>query len=63
MPKDWCQFFMDIEANPTAIIPDLTVREYLQARNHVMSCDSCLTRTERVLANHKDGNEIRFNQN
>lgn len=63
MSRDWCKFFAGIEADHTAIAPTLTVREYMQARDHVQSCDSCFNRTERVLAKHNHTNTIGFNQN
>lgn len=49
-PIDWCKYFADIEADPSAITPRLTVRQWLQAREHVYGCDSCNLRVERVLA-------------
>ncbi len=46
---DWCGFFAGVEANPRAMI-QLTIRQLLQAREHVANCDSCNNRVERVLA-------------
>ncbi len=47
---DWCKFFANIEANPKAYPPRLTVRQQLQAREHLYGCDVCFNRSERVLA-------------
>lgn len=47
---DWCKFFADIEKDPTAKVPDITVRQLFQAKEHVQGCDSCFNRTERTLA-------------
>lgn len=47
---DFCKFFQDIEANPTAIVPRLTVRQFYQAKEHLAGCDACYNRVERVNA-------------
>lgn len=47
---DWCKYFADIEADPYATTPQLTVRQFLQAREHIYGCDNCNNRVERVLA-------------
>ena len=60
MKRDYCRFFADIEANPTAIIDDLTIQEFLEARDHLYSCDACFNRSERVLKNNPK-NQIGFN--
>jgi len=59
---DYCKFFSDIEKDPTALVPALTVRQYLEARDHVMNCDNCFNRTERVLQKAPK-NGIGFNTN
>ena len=41
MSMDYCEFFKKIEANPYALVKDLTVREYLAAAEHVVQCPSC----------------------
>lgn len=47
---NWCKFFADIEANPKALVPRLTVREYYEAKQHSEDCDVCNNRVQRVLA-------------
>lgn len=47
---DFCEFFRNIEADPYAITPPITVREFIQLRDHLHSCDTCYNRSERVLA-------------
>ncbi len=47
---DWCQYFHKIEEDPTAMTPTITGREFQEAEEHVMGCDSCFNITERVLA-------------
>jgi hypothetical protein len=47
---NWCEFFQKIEKDPSAITPRITIRQILQARNHVYDCDVCFNRTERILA-------------
>lgn len=48
-PVDFCKYFSDIEADPSAIAPRLTIRQFLQAREHIYGCDVCFNRSERVL--------------
>lgn len=62
--RDWCEFFRAIEADPTAITPQITVREYLQAREHLGSCDVCYNSSERVLSKYSQKDKpIGFNTN
>lgn len=49
-PIDFCKYFADIEADPAAVPPRLTVRQFLQAQEHVYGCDACYVRMERVAA-------------
>lgn len=49
-PVDWCKYFQDIERDPRAITPRITVRQWLEARNHIQNCDPCSNRVDRVLA-------------
>lgn len=49
-PIDWCRYFADLEEDPVAHPPRLTVREFIQAREHIHGCDNCHNRVERVLA-------------
>lgn len=60
---DWCKYFSDIEADPSAITPRITVRQLLEAREHAHNCDVCNNRIERVLARVDKRNEIGFNKN
>lgn len=50
MIEDFCQFFAAIEKDPTALIAGITVRDQLQAAEHLSNCDACYNRSERVLA-------------
>lgn len=61
--RNWCEFYQDIESDPERMIPDLTVLDYLNARNHVAACEDCYAITERVLDKCKDDNVIKFNMN
>jgi hypothetical protein len=47
--EDWCQFFRDIEDDPSAIVSGLTVGDLLQARAHMSECDECPMRVDKVL--------------
>lgn len=49
---DYCKFFADIEADPKAITPRLTVRQFLEAKKHVHTCHICHASVNRVLAQH-----------
>jgi hypothetical protein len=49
-PIDFCKYFADIERDPRAHPPRLTIRQFYAAREHVQNCDNCYNRTERVLA-------------
>jgi len=46
---EWCKFFADIEKDPKAITPRITVRELLYARDHIEHCLVCSGRVDRVL--------------
>jgi hypothetical protein len=48
--RDWCKFFRDVEADPTKTHTDIRVRELIEGREHLGSCDVCNCRVERVLA-------------
>lgn len=61
--RDWCKYFADIEADPTALTPQITVREYLQARDHLQNCDVCFNSSERVLSKYSKNKTIGFNTN
>jgi hypothetical protein len=47
---DYCRYFAQIEADPSAIAPQMTVREFMGAKEHVKVCDVCSNRVDRVLA-------------
>lgn len=47
---DFCKYFADIEADPSAKTLHLSVREFLQAKQHVYDCDVCYNRMLRVTA-------------
>jgi len=60
----FCEFFKAIETDPSMIVEDFTIRDYLGAKNHINKCKKCFDSTERVLAKApKDSNEIGFNKN
>lgn len=46
---EWCVFFADIEKDPKAITPRLTIRDMLAARDHVANCQVCTDSIDRVL--------------
>ena len=60
---NFCDFFAQIEADPSAIIKDFTVRDYLNARMHIQGCEQCKERQDRVLAKSPKNSKIEFNQN
>lgn len=47
---DWCSYFKKLEDDPSAMTPNITVREFMQAREHLYGCDACFNRSERVIA-------------
>ncbi len=51
--KTYCEFFEAIEADPHQLVTDFTVRNYIEAREHLLECKKCLDSTDRVLAKHK----------
>ncbi len=61
---NFCDFFAAIEANPTAIVEEFTIRDYLNARMHIETCQKCKDSADRVLAKApKDNNIIGFSGN
>lgn len=50
MIDNYCEFFKNIEENPSAIVKGLTVRDFYNARAHLYNCDVCFNRSERVIA-------------
>ena len=52
--RDFCEFFAAIERDPTAIINDLTVRDYLLARQHLATCEKCYDSSVRVMTRYKN---------
>lgn len=47
---DYCEFYRNIEKDPTAIVPKMTVGQWFEAREHLFNCESCYLSSERVLA-------------
>lgn len=38
---DYCQFMRDIEADPSAKVAPLTIRQFLKLRDHAIQCIEC----------------------
>ena len=55
---NWCDYFKDIEANPFAMTPRLTVREFFEARDHAKTCKECYGRIERVVESNPGQSEL-----
>lgn len=55
---EWCQFFRDIEKDPSKKVSGLTVRDFLQARAHLYVCEACQESTDRVLKSRSDRTSI-----
>lgn len=55
--RNWCEFFKEIEKDPTKIHSDLTVKNLVEARDHLSGCDTCNMRVERVLAKAPKSND------
>lgn len=51
---DWCKFFADIQRNPDAITPPITVRQLQEAREHVRECTTCWAITEKVVKENEE---------
>jgi hypothetical protein len=49
-PVDFCKWMAEIEQDPSKKAPTMTVRQFLQLRDHVMGCDSCFMRMNHVLS-------------
>lgn len=47
---DFCKFFSDIEKNPYAKVPPITIGQFIKAREHAYSCATCMDRINRVAA-------------
>lgn len=47
---EWCVFFQNIEKDPSAITPRLTVRDMIAARAHIDECKWCSASMDRVLS-------------
>lgn len=63
-PKiDWCEYFAAIEKDPTAITPNITVRQFYEAKRHIEHCEGCFQRTERVLAKARPTKQINWEKN
>ncbi len=48
MINNWCQFFRDIEKDPTAIVPPMTIGDMYKARAHVEGCPRCFSIMNRL---------------
>lgn len=61
--EEWCKFFADIEKDPSAIVTNFRIRDYLEARAHMDDCMTCQESAERVLARTSQNppNRIGFN--
>lgn len=46
---NFCRYFANIEKDPKAVTPQMTVGEFLQARIHVGECKACAECVDRVL--------------
>ncbi len=57
MINNMCEFFQKIEENPDAMVTGLTIRDYLQLRAHLETCDTCFNRSQRVLAQEPPNDE------
>ncbi len=51
---DWCKFFSDIEKDPFAKVPSLTVRQFFEGKEHARACKDCYDRIERTVASNPD---------
>ena len=54
MIDNFCKFVADIEADPEAIVSNLTIQEYLLLRQHIYLCEDCYDAVERVNKRYKD---------
>lgn len=62
--EQWCEFFADIEADPSAPIIGLTLCDYILASCHLEECRECQDRQERVLSKappENSGNDVGMN--
>lgn len=46
--ETFCELFKDIEKNPLKVRDDLTVRDFLRARQHILVCEECSQIVDRV---------------
>ncbi len=53
---DYCAYFKSIEADPSAIAPPITVRQFQEVKLHLLQCDKCWEITEK-LTEGEDGPE------
>ncbi len=65
MIEDFCKFFVDIEADPTAKVPPITIRDLLLAGQHLGTCDKCYESTVRVQQRYKNesNNKLYMSEN
>ena len=64
MSEDICRLIQSIAAHPEAIVSGLTIRDYLEMREHVRECEKCHDSVEEVIKNSPpDEPTIGFNVN
>jgi hypothetical protein len=49
--KEMCEYFKKVAADPSALAPPLTVREFLQLRQHILVCQECSDLVDKTLEN------------
>ncbi len=59
---DFCKFFSDIEKDPTAPV-NITVRQNIEAGDHVRTCPTCYAICERVAGSTDNSNGISIGLN
>jgi hypothetical protein len=57
MIEDMCKFVKQIESDPEAIVSGLTVRDYLQLRLHIHTCEQCYESVDRVRERYPNDND------
>lgn len=46
--KSFCELFQDIAKDPSKMQTDLTVLDFLKARQHILTCQECSDIVDRV---------------
>ena len=57
---NWCKFVTNIEKDPNAIVPKITIGQYLELREHVHNCQNCWDSMNRTLDKDKKENNKPF---